>query len=74
MTELLSANNNFLTKPGTERRLSADIQGSIGQNSGNLALMFLLSRKKRTRSMRWECSRYLRFSQSIFYPMCLGAG
>ena len=74
MTEVLSANNNFLTKPNTGRRLSADIQGSIGQNSGNLALMFLLSRKKRTRSMRQECSRYQRFSQSILYPMCLGAG
>ena len=74
MKELLSTNNNFLTKPNTGRRLSADIQGSIGQNSGNLALMFLLSRQKRARFTRRKCSRYQRFSQSILYPMCVGAG
>ena len=31
MKERLSIKNEFLTKPNTERRLSADIQGSIGQ-------------------------------------------
>ena len=30
MKERLSIKNEFLTKPNTERRLSADIQGSIG--------------------------------------------
>ena len=52
MKELLSTNNNFLTKANTGRRLSADIQGSIGQNSGHLALMFLFSRQKRLRLKR----------------------
>ena len=32
MTELFSTKNDFLTKPNTERRLSADIQGSIGSD------------------------------------------
>ena len=74
MKELVSTNNNFLTKANTGRRLSADIQGSIGQNSGHLALMFLFSRQKRSRLKRQKGSRYQRFSKSIHYPMCVGAG